>query len=66
MTLEDPYPNRFFRVTPQAYGFLKQLTPERTIDDIWHELAARHDYDRLGPGGDDRLVGSRRFERPAP
>lgn len=42
VTLEDPYTNRFFRVTPQAYGFLKQLTPERTIDEIWHELAARN------------------------
>jgi putative peptide zinc metalloprotease protein len=40
--LEDGYSHRFFRVTPQAYEFLRALDPERTVDQIWQDLARRH------------------------
>ena len=53
--LEDRYSHRFFRVTPQAYAFLKQLTPERTVDEIWHALAAAESGDGASavPGQDE-------------
>jgi len=42
VVLEDPYTNRFFRVTPEAYAFLRELKPEATVDEIWRSLVARH------------------------
>ncbi|MFG6441648.1 PqqD family peptide modification chaperone [Roseateles sp. LKC17W] len=40
--LEDGYSHRFFRVTPQAYEFLRALDGERTVDEVWQDLARRH------------------------
>lgn len=33
----EPYNNRFFRVTPKAYRFLMQLTPKKTLNEIWQQ-----------------------------
>src|SRR6218665_559214 len=51
--LEDGYSRRFFRVTPQAYEFLRSLTAERTVGEIWQELAQRHPE---GTPGQDEVV----------
>jgi len=51
--LEDGYSHRFFRVTPQAYEFLRSLTAERTVGEIWQELAQRHPE---GTPGQDEVV----------
>ena len=51
--LEDGYSHRFFRVTPQAYEFLRSLTAERTVDEIWQTLAAKHPE---GTPGQDEVV----------
>lgn len=51
--LEDGYSHRFFRVTPQAYEFLRSLTAERTVDEIWQALAAQHPE---GTPGQDEVV----------
>lgn len=40
--LEDGYSHRFFRVSPQAYEFLRALDGQRTVDEIWQDLARRH------------------------
>ena len=39
LVLEDAYSHRFFRVRQQAWAFLKALTTERTVDEVWRELA---------------------------
>ncbi|MFG6462562.1 biotin/lipoyl-binding protein [Roseateles sp. DXS20W] len=40
--LEDGYSHRFYRVTPQAYEFLRALDGDRTVDEVWQDLARRH------------------------
>jgi putative peptide zinc metalloprotease protein len=40
VVLEDPYAHRFFRVTPQAYSFLRALNPDETVDAVWQRVAA--------------------------
>lgn len=40
VVLEDPYSHRFFRVTPQAWGFLRALNPDETVDAVWQRVAA--------------------------
>lgn len=40
VVLEDPYAHRFFRVTPRAYGFLRALNADETVDAVWQRLAA--------------------------
>jgi putative peptide zinc metalloprotease protein len=40
VVLEDPYAHRFFRVTPQAYGFLRALNADETVDAVWQRAAA--------------------------
>ena len=49
--LEDPYSQRYFRVTPEAHAFLKSLSTERSVDELWHEHALAHP-DRV-PGQDE-------------
>jgi putative peptide zinc metalloprotease protein len=39
VVLEDPYSHRFFRVTPQAYGFLRALNADETVDAVWQRVA---------------------------
>jgi putative peptide zinc metalloprotease protein len=51
--LEDGYSHRFFRVTPQAYEFLRALDGERTVDAVWQDLARRHPE---GTPGQDEVV----------
>ncbi|MEX0323830.1 MAG: site-2 protease family protein [Puniceicoccaceae bacterium] len=36
--LQDPFNNQFFRVRPEAYRFLIRLSPDRTVDAVWHEM----------------------------
>ena len=36
--LQDPFNNQFFRVRPEAYQFLIRLSPDRTVDSVWHEM----------------------------
>lgn len=35
--IREPYNNKYFRVTPKAYGFLTRLTVKRTVSEIWEE-----------------------------
>lgn len=35
--LQDRFNNQFFRVRPQAYELLARLSPDRTVDAVWHE-----------------------------
>ncbi|MEX0326550.1 MAG: site-2 protease family protein, partial [Puniceicoccaceae bacterium] len=35
--LQDIFNNQFFRVRPPAYEFLSRLSPDRTVDSVWHE-----------------------------
>ena len=36
--LQDPFNNQFFRVRPEVYQFLIRLSPDRTVDAVWHEM----------------------------
>ncbi|GAA4332700.1 hypothetical protein GCM10023144_23050 [Pigmentiphaga soli] len=49
--LEDPYTQRFFRITPEAYDFLRALDGERTVDETWRDYAAARGAD--APGQDE-------------
>jgi putative peptide zinc metalloprotease protein len=49
--LEDPYSHRYFRVTPEAYGFLRALHADETVDAIWRRMAAEHP--QATPGQDE-------------
>ncbi len=51
VVLQDPYAHRFFRVTPQAYAFLRALQPESTVDEVWR-AQAKANPDAV-PGQDD-------------
>jgi putative peptide zinc metalloprotease protein len=42
LVLEDPYSHRFFRVTPQAYAFLKTLEQDITVDAAWRDYLEKH------------------------
>ncbi len=46
--LEDPYTQRFFRLTPQAWAFISRLTPERTVEETWNEFLETHPADAPG------------------
>lgn len=35
VVLEDGYSHRFFRITPEAYEFVRGLRPEVTVDEAW-------------------------------
>ena len=35
VVLEDAYSHRFFRLSPEAYDFIRELTPEVRVDDAW-------------------------------
>lgn len=51
MVLEDPYSNRFFRITPEAWAFLRALERGRTVGETWLERAAAQPEGT--PGQDD-------------
>lgn len=40
--LQDTFTQKFFRVTPEAWGFLGRLTPERTVDEVWQAYVIKH------------------------
>ena len=46
--LRDTYSHRFFRVAPEAYAFLQQLTPDRTVEEIWLSFVKEHPEDAPG------------------
>ncbi len=35
--LQDIFNNQFYRVRPPTYEFLSRLSPDRTVDSVWHE-----------------------------
>lgn len=49
--LEDAYSQRYFRITPQAYDFVRALRTDRTIDEVWHAYIAERGAD--APGQDE-------------
>ncbi len=51
MVLEDPYSNRFFRVTPEAWAFLRALERGKSVGQTWLERAAAQPEST--PGQDD-------------
>ena len=40
--LADPYAQRYFQVTPEAYVFLARLTPRYSVDEIWRRQIDEH------------------------
>ena len=49
--LQDSYSHRFFRITPQAWAFISQLTPEQTVEATWLDFVSRHPD--AAPGQED-------------
>lgn len=43
--IEEPYNQKFFRVTPQAYHFLVQLDVRWRLDEVWERYALEHPED---------------------
>ncbi len=35
--LNDPFNNQFYRLRPEAYGFVSRLTTSRTVESVWKE-----------------------------
>lgn len=46
--LEDPYTQRFFRMTPQAWAFISRLTPDTTVEESWNAFLESHPSDAPG------------------
>lgn len=42
VVLEDAYSHRFFRLTTEAYDFIRELTPEVRVDDAWQRYLHAH------------------------
>ncbi len=40
--LQDTFTQKFFRVTPAAWGFLARLNPTRTVDETWRAYVRDH------------------------
>lgn len=49
--LQDTFTQKFFRVTPAAWGFLARLAPGRTVDETWREYIREHAD--VAPGQDE-------------
>ncbi len=49
--LEDAYGHKFFRITPQAYDFVRALNTERTVDEVWRDYVQAHG--EAAPGQDE-------------
>jgi putative peptide zinc metalloprotease protein len=43
--IHEPFNNKFFRVTPEAYRFLMALTPKKTVEEVWEEYLDLHPLD---------------------
>jgi putative peptide zinc metalloprotease protein len=48
--LRDPYNNQFYRLSPQAYGFISRLRASRTVEEIWQESMDRDPDGAPGQG----------------
>lgn len=48
IVLENPFSNQFFRLPPRAYDFVARLSPERTVEQVWHECLERFPDDAPG------------------
>lgn len=42
VVLEDAYSHRFFRLTPEAYDFVRELHPDVRVDDAWQRYLNAH------------------------
>jgi len=49
--VHDPFNNRFFRISPEAYEFVARLRPDMTVDQVWDECVKRNPDD--APGQDE-------------
>jgi len=49
--LQDTFTQKFFRVTPTAWGFLARLAPSRTVDEAWRDYV--RDHAESAPGQDE-------------
>lgn len=49
--LQDTFTQKFFRVTPTAWGFLARLAPSRTLDEAWRSYV--QDHPETAPGQDE-------------
>ena len=36
--VEEPYTNKYFKITPQAYKFLSHLGVDKTVEEAWEEV----------------------------
>ncbi len=49
--LQDTFTQKFFRVTPAAWGFLARLVPGHTVDAVWREYV--RDHADVAPGQEE-------------
>ncbi|MCZ2498824.1 biotin/lipoyl-binding protein [Xylophilus sp. Kf1] len=49
--LEDAYSQRYFRLTPQAYDFVRALRTDQTVDEVWRAYVEARGAD--APGQDE-------------
>jgi len=51
--LHDPFNNTFFRIRPEAYQFVSQLRPDKTVEEVWEETLKK--TPKFAPGQEDVL-----------
>ncbi len=49
--LQDTFTQKFFRVTPAAWGFLARLAPGQTVDAVWRAYV--RDHAEVAPGQEE-------------
>jgi putative peptide zinc metalloprotease protein len=49
--LQDTFAQKFFRLTPDAWGFLARLAPAHTVDETWQAYV--RDHADIAPGQDE-------------
>lgn len=40
--IQEPYTNKYFKITSEAYKFLSHLRIEKTVEEVWEELLAQN------------------------
>jgi len=36
--LRDPFSNQYYRLPPNAYGFVSRLHPQKTVEEVWQQV----------------------------
>ena len=48
--LRDPFSNQYYRLPPNAYGFVSRLHPQRTVEEVWQQVTDLSPDDAPGQG----------------